>query len=243
MKKLFIAFLFILLAMPFASAIVNLDIPLPTSLGNSYGTFKFGSDIILLQTCTNETAFCDFCNLTSLKFDGDVLVVANEAMEKNTALFNYTLDGSYTAKIGHYTVTGFCVAGGVYSPFAYTFEITKSGEILTNMNFLPIVIILIFFIGMLLFIANSLAEEHSIITIFFIILSLFLSVPLVGIANILIENNFIDSGLLGQMEVFLTIIPWIIFCVIFYIVVYIFIKALESWKKKKLGDLGLEGFR
>jgi len=135
-------FILMLVILPIVVA-TNLDIPLPTALGNSYGTFKQGSNITLLQTCTNLTTFCDECNLTSLKFDGDELIAVNVAMTRNAALFNYTLEGAYTQESGHYTVTGFCVGGEIFSPFAYTFEITPSGLIYSS-SFIWIILALAF---------------------------------------------------------------------------------------------------
>lgn len=119
--------IFLFAIMPFASAVSNLDIPLPTALGDSYGTFKLGSNISLIQTCTNETTFCDECNFTSLVFDGETLI-ANVEMTKSLSLFNYTLDGSLTNNVGKYTVTGFCIGGNIYSPFAYNFEVNRTGQ-------------------------------------------------------------------------------------------------------------------
>ena len=70
MEKQYLIFsmLCLLFMLPLVSAAVNLDIPLPTSLGNSYGTYQTGVDLPLIQTCTNETAYCDLCNITSIKY-------------------------------------------------------------------------------------------------------------------------------------------------------------------------------
>lgn len=146
-NKILFLLLLSIITLPVVSA-ANLDIPLPTSLGNSYGTFKAGGNISLIQTCTNLTAFCDLCNLTSLNYPDGTIITANVEMTKNLALFNYTLIDAFTNTIGKYTVTGFCIGGGVYSPFAYNFEIapdkhsgmTDAQAILISLSLLVIII-------------------------------------------------------------------------------------------------------
>lgn len=146
-KNYFFLLLIFLLSLNIISAVTNLDIPLPTSLGNSYGTYKQGNNVSLVQTCTNETAYCDQCNLTSLKYPDGSMIVANVGMTKNLALFNYTLDGSLTGVTGKYTVMGFCIGGGIYSPFAYNFEITPKG-ILSAGDVFTVFIWLVFIIAL-----------------------------------------------------------------------------------------------
>lgn len=127
--KLF-PFVFIFLSLFFISlvgAVSNLDIPLPTSLADSYGSFRLNENMELIQICTNETATCDGCNITSLRYPNGSAIIGSVTMNKTGSFFNYTLNGSYTNIIGKYAVTGVCVGGGTYSPWAYTFEITPTG--------------------------------------------------------------------------------------------------------------------
>jgi hypothetical protein len=158
-------FLFAILSINLISAVVNLDIPLPTSLGNSYGTFKLGSNISLVQECTNETNFCDFCNLTSLRYpDGKLISGVDIPMTKYLSLFNYTLSGAFTNIEGKYTVTGFCKSGLVYSPWAYNFEVTSLFDELSisqSLIYLILLIINLLFLSLFLILSIKIPYENE----------------------------------------------------------------------------------
>jgi hypothetical protein len=121
-----------LFSINFVYAVSNLDIPLPTALSDSYGTFRLKENVELVQTCSNETSPCDVCNISSLRYPDGTVAVVDVEMTKNTVVFNYTLSGSLVSLTGKYAVTGFCIAGETYSPWAYTFDITGTGIDLTE---------------------------------------------------------------------------------------------------------------
>lgn len=131
MRKLFIIFIALFL-MPLTNAVTNLDVPLPSSLGDSFGTFKQGDSIVLVQTCSNSSGSCDSCNITSVNYPNGTAIISLAGMTKTETLFNRTLSGASTKVIGKYTVTGFCYAGGVYSPWAYSFDVTLNGFLLSQ---------------------------------------------------------------------------------------------------------------
>ena len=149
-KKVILVLFLLLIIVPLASAVSNLDIPLPTSLGDSYGTFKLNEDMELIQVCANASTSCDGCNVTSLRYpDGSTILADGYGkMTKTGTLFNYTLNDTYVSQVGKYAVTGVCIGGGIESPWAYTFEITYSGLQLTEGSS----ILYLGFIGVLLFI-------------------------------------------------------------------------------------------
>lgn len=130
MRKLLLIFAFVIAGILLVGSVraSDLEIPIRTSLFDSFGTFKIGNNISVVQSCTNSTSFCDYCNLTSLKYPDGSIIGANIIMSKSASLFNYTLDGAYTEIIGRYTVTGFCQSGGEYSPFTYNFDMTFNGK-------------------------------------------------------------------------------------------------------------------
>jgi hypothetical protein len=229
-KNMLVASFFLLVVcMSFASAAVNLDIPLPTSLGNSYGTFRVGNNITLLQTCTNQTAFCDECNLTSLKYDGDILTVTNVEMTQNAALFNYTLDGSFTQRTGHYTITGFCIGGGVYSPFAYTFEVTLTGEDKSSFNTIVSITFAIFMILFVMLIILGLVFKNPTYKIFMFGLAGLMLITIMGTII-----SLLNTGISNFIPIILSM--YILFLILFGIgviglIIYLIYIAVSGWNK------------
>lgn len=235
---LIFSLIFLFAILPIVSS-VNLDISVPTNLGNSYGTFKAGTNITLLQTCTNLTDFCDECNLTSLKFDGDILTIVNVGMTRNTALFNYTLTDIFTQQVGHYTVTGFCIGGGVYSPFAYTFETNRTGQAISSEMiyiYIALLFVLIFFltmsiIGFINF--NNLLAKVGLFGFSYLLL---IAITFVGwnVANdFIITNSFIiDFMRILFIVLVIGIFPLVIGAFAWYVIMLFKIKEIERLMDK-----------
>jgi len=235
----------------------NLDIPLPASLGESYGTFKAGTNISLVQTCSNLTAPCDICNITSLVFPNGLATINNLQMTKKVTLFNYTLMGANTVQLGKYTVTGFCISGGTYSPWGYTFEVNYNGREITIQETYIYITGLIFLILLMFgtaFIINKLPskdatdEEGTIMKISMLKhLRNVLWVFVFGISMIitfLISNislAYLNSPMLGniffmiyQMQFYVLIIGTPIYFV------WIIYKIFKDKEMKKLMERGIE---
>ena len=212
-------------------------LPMASAVIYDFGTFKQGQEINLIQIC----ASCTSNNITAILYPNSTVAIADVEMTPVTGIFNYTLSGSLTDNVGRYLVNGIGNPAGVNTEWNYEFYVTKSGENYSNFNFLPMILVLFAIIFMFSFLAVSLAGDHAFISIFFILLSLFLLNPLLGVINVMVENGFSNSALMGQLEVFNTLLPWIMYGVLFYILTYILIKAVESWQTKKKFRLGLEG--
>jgi len=113
MKLHKLLFLFLMLSLlPLLSAGSEVDSEL----------IKSGDCIDLTQSCSN----CSFMNVTSIKVDGERLLVGDYAMEGNSGEYNYTFCN--TSEVGDYT---WCyegdVAGGVIVPGCLSFEANTSG--------------------------------------------------------------------------------------------------------------------
>ena len=106
---------------------------------STLGIFEVSTDIELLQICSNETALCDICNISSIKYPNSSILLSNLEMTRRVADFNYTINSTYISKIGTYTVNGFCEAGNELKVFSYVFEVTVNG------NEKPTGIVIVFF--------------------------------------------------------------------------------------------------
>lgn len=120
-KKILMLFIFgmFLLVMPLVSAIES-----KTQL--SPEPFKINEEIHLIQICSNETASCDACNITSVKYPNSSTIVSNVEMTKDETEFNYTL--APQSVLGVYGVNGFCITASQKKVWAYNFELTFNGK-------------------------------------------------------------------------------------------------------------------
>ncbi len=111
-----------------------------TSAGqSSLGTFKQGTDVNLIQTCSS----CSEINITQIKLSGGTLLNINEAMQKDGSFFNYTLDKQHTSTLGKYIVNGIGDVDGTNTVFAYDFEVTPSGDSGNENIFLFIIVLVL----------------------------------------------------------------------------------------------------
>lgn len=90
----------------------------------SFGTFKQGQEVRLLQTCSD----CAFNNISSVVAPDGSQLVGNVLMTKNGNAYNYTLSGSLTAQIGTYAVNGFGDPSGTTEVWLYHFDV-KGGNL------------------------------------------------------------------------------------------------------------------
>jgi hypothetical protein len=201
------------------------------SVTSFVSAYQINSNVNLQVSCMNINC-SNSVNVTILYPDSSK-IVDNLGMTINAGYANYTF---VPDKIGEYSY----FADDAEKYYSGIIEVTQSGEDYSTTNWLPIVIILFGIIIVLAFLAINLASDHGFIAIFFLLLALFLTNPLLGIANIIVNNGYSNTALIGQLDVFNTICPWIMYGTLMYIVIYVFIKMIESWDTKKKFRLGLE---
>jgi len=138
-KQLMILFMCILL--------VGVVTPALTTLG----TFEAGKDIKLIQLCAD----CTYTNITSVGYPNSTSAISNIEMTKSGTEFYYILDSDYTNPVGTYTINGVGDIGGTDTIWAYTFEVTPNGQVLTSgqafINIGLLSILIIFLIGCVAF--------------------------------------------------------------------------------------------
>lgn len=103
-------------------------IALVSSADPDGGRVNIGENISLNQVCFVNGTICDNCNITTISYDGKILVSDIE-MTKGATSFNYTF--SQTDERGKYYVQGFCSYGSdLTKPFSGYFNV--GGELETN---------------------------------------------------------------------------------------------------------------
>lgn len=234
--------LVVLLVLPIAFGVSNLDIPLPTVLDQSYGTFELNQPISLVQTCTNLTDFCDSCKITSIKYPDGSIIIAPVNMQKTESLFNYTLSGAFIIKTGKYTVTGHCIGGGVYSPWAYNFEITESGENEDVLDTTSGLVVFLFIMGItyMIFMLPSLIRftKSKVVNdllrhLFYLLGSFFLMMDITIVTHIAEITNL---GISNELFMFLDILSYFIYPFAIFLLVSFLLNLINAWKLKKDKD-------
>ena len=109
----------------------------------SFGTFKQGSCVNLIQTCSN----CSFVNL-SITNPNSTVVISNQLMTKTGTVYNYSFCDTYT--LGQYIYNTCGDVNGVLTCSPVNFFITPSGNQFSISQ--AVIYILVFSIGLLIFI-------------------------------------------------------------------------------------------
>ena len=133
MKRVMIAFIFVLLLTSFV-----------TAEQDSLGTYKQGETITLLQICGT----CSYNNITSIVFPNKSHVEYDVSMTKRGAEF--TFDLTDTDQLGEYTINGFGDLDGTDNAWAYDLYVTLDGNPVELPNILTHIFLMIFFMALCL---------------------------------------------------------------------------------------------
>lgn len=129
--------------------VMLLIIPMASATIETLGTFKKGSRINLIQTCSN----CTFNNITLTIYIPNSTVILNGqfAMTRNGTLYNYTLNANQSLMVGRHVVTGFGNPNNVTTIWNYDYYVTQNGDDLTTGTSLLYIFILVLSSGMFIF--------------------------------------------------------------------------------------------
>jgi len=171
----------------FIIAISLFLIPLISASESSFGTFKQGDCIQLLQLCSN----CTYNNITSVVAPNGTQILGIASMQKIGTEYNYTF--CKTDGLGTYSVNGLGDIDSVATIWNYVFEINTSGQNITQPQINLIIIgIVILIIVAIFFFALALLFKHPGTKIFLMALSAITLIFLIGIitsnASIYLSN-------------------------------------------------------
>ena len=239
MKKLLLLF-----SVLFFIGIVSAAIP-------NLGTFTLNESIELKQTCTINGSFCDYCNISSVDYPNGSIAVSDVTMTKRTGDFNYTLLSNYTQDLGVYRVNGFCNFGtDVLKNWAYYFEVTRTGSILSTGESIIYVIFLIAIVltfGLVSFGAfivpfrNKRDDDGTLISvndlkyvkIFLMVISYMLLMIIFGVTRSIMANYLFLNGAFKVFNwlfwfMFSFLWPLIVTSIVFTIIIFITNKQLQK---------------
>ena len=233
MKKIVLLFCIIFL-MGSISAF-NFD----TSTSSELGRFKQGDCISLYQNCDN----CSYINLTKIQFPNGTIRIIKEAMVKDDIDYNYSF--CVTSDLGNYYYTMKGDKNGIVSTERLSFEITASGQSITEGKTLGGLGILfsIFVIAFtFLFIGNKLSQNDKLMPIgfFFSVMAVIMVIFSLHMGWVLSENILQDEVLTQGISRIFFVVLWGVVgvSIIFFCLMLIsFIRELgKIAKKKKFGE-------
>ncbi len=144
MKKIFLTLLFGILLLSTASAISDL------------GTFKQGSNVVLVQTC----ASCTYNNITTVTYPNSTVITINDWMAKDGSFYSRSFN--LTDALGTYLVNGVGDLDGVDTIWGYNFEVTQTGfDLEISESILYIIILIATFILFLAFLYPAITLPYS----------------------------------------------------------------------------------
>lgn len=86
------------------------------------GTFKKNECVSLLQNCAN----CTYVNFTSVRYPNSTIAATNLSSTQTGSVYNYSFCS--TQALGQYIVNGVGDIDGKPTVFAYTFDVTPTGN-------------------------------------------------------------------------------------------------------------------
>lgn len=196
----------------------------------SIGNYPLNSPIEITQGCTNQTAFCDLCNISSVKYPNSTRVISDVSMTKRPAEFNYSISSAQNNALGKYIVSGFCQSGVVIKPFTYSYTITPTGNDSTqNSQLIYIIIILIVMTIVFLVAGISFDKERWVIKT-----GLFISAMLTMLININIGLDFAVGTKANTMTFWAFVIAIVsVVLIISYLLVYYTRSIVKAFKQSK----------
>lgn len=217
MKKLFI-----ICALAFL-----LVLPMASSAFTTLGSFETGINVTIRQLC----ASCTYNNITSITYPNGSLAQDEVAMNADGSEYTFGFDD--TDIEGEYTINGIGDIGGTDTVWAYTFDITGTGNpVNDNYPFTLGVIILVIFGISVLFICLTDKMEQPGMKIFFMMLSFFFLIGTMGFGIITMQEMNVPEGISSGSTMILFALCMVLIVVMMYILIKITINALEMYKVK-----------
>lgn len=225
MRKDILLFMVVILSLSFASAALT-----------EQGPFKVNTIFDLRQLCDD----CTFNNITSVIYPNGSVALDSTAMVQDgtewTTGFNANVTGTYRAN-------GFGDEGGANTVWAFTFEVTSSGN--TTPDNLPAILTGIFIIVFgisCFFLFLCMKSEEPGIKIFFLMASLiFLFGSMMVAANVAQASNVAQSvdDTLGYI---LFALGMIVLVIISYVIIKQIVVVVDMYRLSKGLSMGSQHF-
>jgi len=193
----------------------------------SLGVFQTGAEVTLIQSCDNST----YSTISKVAYPNSTLAINTETPMIADGGGTYHLAFTDTEPLGRYLAYGHCDESGSDTVWAYSFDISYSGDKVSLSNTI-IIFALLGLAAIFLTISFLFKETYWILTSFFQFLSVLSGLIAVNSARIIAsESNAL--GVMGEAGIMLMIVVLLLFFL------WIFVKAFKEIIKifKDKGDL------
>lgn len=203
-------------------------LPLAVAEVQTFGTFKQGQAIELLQLCGN----CSYSNITLITYPNSTAILTNGNMTKIGTKFNFTLSGARTTATGKYIVNGVANPNGLDTIWSYDFDVTPSGKTLkTGEGGINIWISISVFLVAGLFIFGALLTPKGLLKLIMFALGGIFALAGVMI-NVLLVQSYVSTNVelssgYGSMFYLLAVLT-VVFMIIG--ILFVLLKTLEHFR-------------
>lgn len=189
---------------------------------SSQQIYQTETNVDLKVPCLNNNSYCSSsseCNLTMIKFDGEV-IVNNNLMSYNSAYHNYTLNTSDTKYPGEYRINIVCSDTGIKGSSTFEIILTPTGKSITTSSAITQGIILLLMFGVVIFflLFAGLSNTPG-VKLFFNIIGYITMVLAIGTAYIIMQNSEVQSNLSSTIGYLLFVVGIVFVIIMFYIMI------------------------
>ena len=212
--------------------ILSFLIPLISAI--SIGTFKRNESVELYQTCNN----CTYCNITSIKYPNSSNMFTNLVMNQQGTYYYWVLGAGNTTELGTYTYCYECGNTVEKATGCIEFEVTPSGFSISEsqgLSSLGILISIILIAGLFMFLGYKFSEADKTfpIGLFFLVISLLLTVYALHLGYIYTRDIIYPiSAEEVQFKVYLGVM-WGLIVIIFIAMLFLTLKVLKEFRERK----------
>lgn len=206
----------------------------------SAATYEQSKELDLKVPCINNNTFCSgsaTCNLTIL-YPNSTALVFGVAMTNAGTYHNYTLDGNQTTVLGEYSTTVVCTDGseGGYSTFIY--KINPTGHEITQaqgFSSMGLILGVILIAAMFSFFGFKFSESEKLfpIALFFMVISLIVSVYAMQLGYIYSRDMLWTLGIAGMQFTMLYSLMWGFLGITFIALMWMIFKTLGELRARK----------
>lgn len=200
----------------------------------SLGTFKVGTNVNIIQTCSN----CSFVNLTKVQYPNSTIEIIGISMTKKGTDYNYTF--SKTSEIGTYIVSTCGDVDTELTCISYDFEINAIGFKSTDSrsDAANRGVYFLFRLAALLFMGFLFVQKPIFKWTFFLFSILFLVMG-INIISITIYNDIGNTqigAVFDQIGAASYIIYWLVFGLLFFMWILGTIASIADKKRMRQAE-------
>lgn len=212
-------------------SIILISCSFVSSTVETLGTFKTESNVTLLQSGESFTQ----CNVTSVLYPNSTKAIGGFEMTKDKTEYSYLLDSQYTKPYGQYIVNGFCTNGTATIVWAYDFDITPSGFLLTSGSGITLVgsVLMILVVGIVFIIIANKTEKTAPKILFYTLSGITFVMAILYTVITIQQTLFGFESIQTGIETFWFVMKILVGLGVTALIIIVFLILLKAWQIKR----------